>query len=145
MCFCNSGIEAIDNLAPDDCVQLAMLGEQFDVIGMAIYAEKALLGKLKAFLQVNSTVTSQRDFETSFMKAVVKAYDDPGNTCQILLADFAWAARGRLLEDSVIAALNTRYHLFGSHVLTAQIRGPQSPLVQADDKLIPAAKSRLAP
>lgn len=118
---------------------------------MANYAEEALWDKLTPFLDPKSPLPYpgamnldmlKYDFEADFSHAIDEAYGDSGATCRLLLADFVWAARGWLLHDPIINTLNTRYPLFGSHVLTTLTMGPQSSLVKADEKVVTAAKNQ---
>lgn len=148
------GIETIDNLNPADCVQLSMLGEQFAVDGMEIYGKKALWRKLAPYLEPIFTVPSHHNtgpplstlnidvrkyFDLDLKGAVHEAYGGSGQSCQLLLADFIWMARGWLLQDPIIEQLNTTYPLLGSHILTALTKGPQSSSVRADAKLMSTA------
>lgn len=150
--ICTSGIETIDSLNPADCVQLSMLGEQFAVDGMELYGKKALWRKLASHLQPTfaipapqntgtppSTLTidiRKLNFDLDFKGAIQEAYGGSGQSCQILLADFIWIARGWLLHDPIIEDLNTVYPLLGSHILTTLTKGPQTSFVQADAQLM---------
>lgn len=156
---CHSGIETIDDLNFADCVQLSMLGEQFAVDGMEIYGKKALWRKLAPYLEPSFAVPSgflqntssplkivtidirKSSFDLDFKGAVQEAYGGSGKTCQLLLADFIWMARGWLLHDPIIEDLNTTYPLLGSHVLNTLTKGPQSSFVQADAQLMSTANN----
>lgn len=153
MTYC-LGIETIDNLIPADCVQLSMLGEQFAVAGMEVYGKKALWRKLAPYLDPTFTVPSHHNtgpplgtlnidirkcFDLDLKGAVYEAYGGAGQSCQLIIADFIWMARGWLLQDPLMENLNTTYPLLGSHILTTLTKGPQSSFVQADAKLMSTA------
>lgn len=148
------GIETIDNLNPADCVQLSMLGEQFAVDGMEIYGKKALWRKLAPYLEPIFTVPSHHNtgpplstlnidvrkyFDLDFKGAVHEAYGGSGQSCQLLLADFIWIARGWLFQDPTMEHLNTKYPLLGSRIFTTQTKGPQSSFGRAEAKRTSAA------
>jgi hypothetical protein len=147
----HAGIKTIDDFSMEDCVDLSILGEDFRVDGMASYATTKLWDKLKGTLQCFSTipragvhpeiyhgrkvVLEDMVFELDFRRAVVRAYERPGNASQLVLADFVWAARDELFGTPAIEALNIAHPLFGSHVLTTLNMGPQSPFLRFDRHL----------
>lgn len=138
-------------------MQLSILGEYFLVNGMVSYATKALWHKLTTSLQAISAMDARRntrstgntikfdmrklEFKTEFNEAVYKAYSGSSMTCQLILADVVWVARGWLLHDPNIENLNSIYPLFGSHVLITLIKGPQTSFLQADAQLQSAPKN----
>lgn len=145
------GIETIDVLSLEDCVELSILGDNFLVDGMVTYATNSLWDKLKICLQAvpttspasgthqtrytaNSNIRSKY-FRMDFAMAVLEAYKQPDNACQRILADFVWAAQSRLLGTLFLEELNNTSPLFGSHVLTTLSKGPQSSFLQPDGKL----------
>ncbi|KAG8158365.1 hypothetical protein KVR01_012126 [Diaporthe batatas] len=142
-------IKDISSRTMADCVELALLGRKFQVTGMIRYAEDNLWKKLSAHLQEAMTLSAEAEtglelglvpkasidgnvFHENFTDAVVMAYGTfkpqniPLNPCQPILADFVWAARGRLLGKPFIEVLNMNYPRFGSHVLTTLNKGPQT-------------------
>lgn len=134
-----------------------MLGEQFAVDGMEFYGKKALWRKLAPYIEPNFTVPAFQNtglfgntltidvrklsFDLDFKGAVQEAYGGSGQSCQLLLADFIWMARGWLLHDPIIENLNTAYPLLGSHVLATLTKGPQSAFVRADTQLMSTANN----
>lgn len=149
---CHSGIETINDLNLADCVQLSVLGEQFAVDGMEMYGKKALWRKLAPYIEPNFTVPAFQNtglfgntltidvrklsFDLDFKGAIQEAYGGSGQSCQLILADFIWMARGWLLRDPIMENLNTTHPLLGSHVLATLTKGPQSSFVQANTQLM---------
>lgn len=144
--------EKEDELAMADCVDLVKLGDYFLVDGMVRHASRLLWQRLSSMLKTTATCTggpaavyrvsnpyqnvkaprqalSEADFDKHFAAAVEAAYGPdapPGNPAQRMLADFVWAARGVLLGDPAVEALNKRFPELGSQVFTVLNEGPKS-------------------
>lgn len=146
-------IETIKPLQKKDHVQLSMMGEHFKVSEMVNYMATELCDGLKEFLGLLLTIPADSDirrdirkraFDNNFKDAVDEAYGGSSQTCQHVLSDFVWVAREWFLQDPVVEALVDKHPEFGRQVLTALIKGPQSPFVRADKKLMAAANKPLS-
>lgn len=151
--ICHADINTVDDLSLDQCVKLCGMGRVFGVDGMVCHAVTTLWHKLTPMLRTLSstrvpasrntdkswtTIVDNLDhlrFIADFEVAVCVAYWDDDNACQLVLADFVWAARTWLLCDPIIHKLNNLHPRFGNHVLTTVAKGPQSPVLRAEKLL----------
>lgn len=139
------------------------MGDSCSVDGMVCYAVNALWYKLKRqeldlFLPVPQAWPSRPPlhntdqsrhaiadssghslFIKNFEMAVIAAYSDHGNACQLALADFVMATGAWLRDDPITHKLNTSYPRFGSHLFTISQYGPQCQFLRSDRKFITAA------
>lgn len=152
----HSGIKTINGLSLKECVDLCSMGKHCRVQGMVWYAVNTLWDKLMRWDWVmpmlharpsgppicDSAIAYNSDrclFIKNFKMAVIAAYSDPDNACQLALADFVFVANEWFRYTQVIQKLSTSYPEFGSHLFTISLRGPQCQFLRSDRKLIAAA------